>query len=447
VQTNHKSLIGLFAAALILRLLALAVFPGHGAISSDAAEYDRLARNLLAGRGFSSSVQAPYEPTMARDPFYPYVLAAFYAIGGGSVTVALVIQAVLSAFTPLLVYAMCHDIAHAAELPARGCRLAGWLTALYPVLVVSSGYVLTEWLATLLLTAGTLLFVRACLSGKVWWAAAAGAALALLALTRAPAQLLPIGLAVLLLIGSLLRRLTHRLAMFPDFGPSLRLAGALLAAFVLVLLPWSLRNHGLFGTYGLTARTGQLWARALNLPTMRYDKPEAVGQMQREIQRRQEQGLTYEEVNRQLQEEALALIRQYPLHYVGQNLREVKRMWITTFSSSFDINLTFSEYLAQRDYPAIAIKLLLIALNFSTLGLWMLGTLARLKQWAAWWPSGAAILYFIGVYSFFWALPRYGILVYPLVLVFVAWGLEALIARIGGVRLSVFSSLLSNRER
>lgn len=433
MQRNCKSLIGLFVVALILRLLALAIFPGHGAISSDAAEYDRLARNLSAGRGFSPSAQAPYEPTMARDPFYPYILAAFYAIGGGSVTVALILQAILSAFTPLLVCALCRDVARAAGLSSRQCWLAGWLIALYPVLVVSSGYVLTEWLATLLLTAGMFLFVRAYLSGKAGWAAAAGAAFALLALTRAPAQLLPIGLAVLLLIGSLLRRLTRRLALFRDLGPSLRLAGALLAAFVLALLPWSLRNHSLFGTYGLTARTGQLWARALNLPTMRYDKPEAVGQMQREIQRLQEQGLTYEEVNQQLQEEALELIRQYPLHYVSQNLREVKRMWITTFSSSFDFNLTFSEYLAQRHYPAIAVKLLLIALNFSTLGLWLLGTLVRLKQWAAWWPSGAAILYFTGVYSFFWALPRYGILVYPLVLVFVAWGLETVLSWIGGI--------------
>jgi len=448
MRKERGAMIGLFALALAVRLLALVVFPGHGDIQDDAVDYDRLARNLLAGHNYSLSEQPPYEPTMARDPLYPFVLAAVYAVGGGNVTVALVVQAILGAFTPLLVYGLCREMAQAAlalppsppsSLPPSwgrawaGCWLAAVLTALYQVLVVSSGYVLTEWLATLLLTAALFLFARAYLSGQMRWAAAAGAALGLLALARATMQLLPLGLAALLLAGWGLYRLARRPSWLREFRFSFRVVWPLLAGFVLTVLPWALRNQVTFGTWQLGGRSGQaLWARTLNLPTMRYDKGPAVALAQQERQRRQAQGLTYEEIDRQMQAEALAAIRQYPLSYLAQNLREVSRMWITTYSSDFDLDLPFGDYLAQGNIPAVAVKLLLIGLNFATLSLALLGALARLRHWTLWWPLGVAILYVTGVYSFFWALPRYGVLLYPTVLVFVAWGLAAG-AHLGGM--------------
>jgi|GEM_PF-2471207 hypothetical protein len=426
-----KALVAVFLAALALRLLALIVFPTHGAIEDDAVDYDRIARNLLAGYGYSLSTAAPHEPTMARDPLYPFVLAALYALGGGSVHVALVIQALLSAFTPLLAYSLCQAL-NGFDLSTgrdKGALLAAWLTALYPVLVVSSSYLLVEWLATLLLTAALSLFVHAIYRDGIGRAAEAGIVFGLLALTRVTAQLLPIGLAVLLLAGGGLRRWLPRIGL-PPLPAALRVVMPLLISFMLTVLPWSVRNRIAFGTFQLGGRSGQaLWARTLNLPVMRYDKGPAVAIAQQERKHRQEQGLSYEEVDRQMGAEAMRAIRRYPLQYLAQNLREVRRMWITTYSSDFGLERTFGDYLAQRDYPAIAAKLLLIALNFATLGLCLWGTAVHWREWMHWWPLWATLLYFTGVYSFFWALPRYGILLYPTLLVFVGRGIEALITR------------------
>lgn len=427
----RKRIIILFAGALVLRLVALLLFPAHGSIEDDAVDYDRIARNLLAGHGYSLATAAPYTPTMARDPLYPFVLAAMYALGGGSVTVALIVQAVLSAFTPSLVYLLGWELSGRplSTEKDRGALLAAWFTAFYPVLVVSSSYVLTEWLATLVLTGALFLFVRAVRCGGVGWAAASGVAFGLLALTRVTAQLLPIGLGVLLLSGVPLSRWLPRLSL-PPLRVALRVIVPLLAFFALIVLPWSLRNHAAFGTFQLGGRSGQaLWARALNLPALRYDKGPAVALAQQERRRRQEQGLSYEEIDRQMQAEALAAIRRYPLQYLLQNLREVRRMWITTYSSDLGLDLTIGEYMVQHNYLAVAIKLLLVALNLATLGLCMWGTMVRLSEWTRWWPLWATIVYFTAIYSFFWALPRYGIPLYPTVLVFVGWGVEALLVR------------------
>ena len=47
-----------------------------------AYQFDSIARNLLAGHGFSIMDDAPWEPDALRTPLYPLVVAAGYTLTG-----------------------------------------------------------------------------------------------------------------------------------------------------------------------------------------------------------------------------------------------------------------------------------------------------------------------------------------------------------------------------
>ena len=116
MSQTRRRLLWLFGAALILRLLYIGA--GIEVPPQDTPDYDEIAHNLLAGKGFvASSNWFGHELRAWRAPLYPLLLAAVYAVWDSHVAVQ-VAQAVLGAVTVILIYPLTRRLYPAAALVA-----------------------------------------------------------------------------------------------------------------------------------------------------------------------------------------------------------------------------------------------------------------------------------------------------------------------------------------
>jgi 4-amino-4-deoxy-L-arabinose transferase-like glycosyltransferase len=226
----------LFLAALAVRgaFVAFAAPRGSDLVFPDAAVYDSIARNWLAGKGFreDSGRQA------SRAPGYPVFLAACHSLGLQRPKGIYVIQAVADS-------AMC------VLLALLGRRLfgdsvgllAGCIAAIYPFFIYFTGLLLAETLFTLGLVALMLLLfecrdaLEKSTSRMLLLSAAAGVLMGLLVLLRSSLLLFPVFL------------LAIWLALSRNRFKAMAAWGTMIAAMALVMLPWIVRNYEIFGRF------------------------------------------------------------------------------------------------------------------------------------------------------------------------------------------------------
>jgi 4-amino-4-deoxy-L-arabinose transferase-like glycosyltransferase len=165
-SANRTSLAwALVLVALAVRLIYAVSLPI--APTKDAADYDRLAWNLVEGRGFTSD---GVNPTAFRPPLFPFFLAGVYTLFGRSYGAVRVLQAVLGAASCVLIFFLADRL-----YGRREALLALGISALYPAFVsfyYSPRAILSETLfmflmlsAWLLLAAGALRIRHVALSG------------------------------------------------------------------------------------------------------------------------------------------------------------------------------------------------------------------------------------------------------------------------------------------
>lgn len=245
----------ILALALTLRL-GLAVLHDPPPATGDAADYARHAASLADQGSYPESGIAPSGgPTAFRPPGYPLQLAAVYEVigrGDGPRVVGALIGTLAVALLGLC----------ALWLFGRREALAAMaLAAVFPPLIMVSVAQLSEGLFIALMLAALACGLRARTDPRVAWVAAAGALAGVAALTRTNGLviLLPLLLAV----------------------PRRRLV--VLAAAILVIAPWSVRNASVFdsfvptttqagftlaGAYNETAREDGRFPAAWRPPTM-----------------------------------------------------------------------------------------------------------------------------------------------------------------------------------
>lgn len=247
---------GLSAGLLLLTLLSricVAYFlandgPGDGVI------YSQIARNMLEQKVYSLDDQPPFSPTLVRLPGYPLFLAGVYSIfGHDNNTAVRIVQGVFDTGTCILV-AMIAGVW--TEERRRKFRTALWtfaLAALCPFVVIYSGMILTETLATFLMVAMTLtatvaLKARALRSSLAWWSITG--ALAGVAVLIRPDSGLFAGAVGLTLVFTGLTVKTDSSPAFFKRSLATALKGAVFAGvFILVLTPSALRNYRVFGIF------------------------------------------------------------------------------------------------------------------------------------------------------------------------------------------------------
>lgn len=230
LSTRYVGL-ALFLFALLLRT-TYAIRLHHIPLYGDMVHYDHSAVTLLTKHIFS---YWGTESTAQVTPGYPLFLAACYATASifthsheGAMRIAVLAQAVLSAWSVLLVYQISRNF-----LRPRYALFAGLLLALYPPAEWSVGLILTEPLFVFLFLLYVVLFFRARKTNYIADWLSCGLALGLATLVR-PSVFPLIIVPVLLLRYRQTRtaRRSFRISLFAIYA----------LGFAVPMLPWWIRN-------------------------------------------------------------------------------------------------------------------------------------------------------------------------------------------------------------
>ena len=251
----------LIIAAVVARAGLVLAVRSHE-VPRSTYEHGEIAENLLAGRGFSVKFLGADGPTSQQAPVYPVMVAATYAVGGGPSPRSLLIlelgQSILGGCLAWGVMRLAREVSpdRAGVWPSR---IAGFVVAFDPSLVYAATHVQVALTATLLLTLSLAQGYTAARTGRPRDAALAGLWLGVLMLTDPILGLASLGIAWAILRGE--RMTAASSAASPrgnlriDRGGQTRptnpfgLIAIVAAAAVLVLLPWTIRNHRVHGEF------------------------------------------------------------------------------------------------------------------------------------------------------------------------------------------------------
>jgi 4-amino-4-deoxy-L-arabinose transferase-like glycosyltransferase len=241
--------------ALVLRLTVVLVAADLPIGLDDMFQYDMLARSIVSGNGYRwyaeedlelirryIDMEPPpgYDPrgirTSFRPPLYPAFLAAVYALFGTGTRrflAARLVQAVLgAALAPLTAL-----LARRLGFEKRTALGSATIVALYPLLVIYPLALATENLYILLLLLSLWAVLRAGKEGRPRDAALAGALLGITALTRSVVTFfVPLAIAWIWFVAPSRRR-------------GLTKGALLVGCFLLLTVPWSVRNTLLHGEF------------------------------------------------------------------------------------------------------------------------------------------------------------------------------------------------------
>jgi 4-amino-4-deoxy-L-arabinose transferase-like glycosyltransferase len=394
--------------ACIVRLAFVAAYPQFGACP-DCQVYDRLATNLLAGKGlvggtsddpmFAHIGDGASAPEVGFGPVYPAFLAAIYATVGHSIPAVRVAQAFLGA----LIVPLAWLLTTAAFGSAAGIVCA-WLVALSPPLIMYTGMVLTENLSVALLLASMTLLLGAARRGT-------------------PLSFVPAGVA----LGALILLREEMILLLPAFAGLVwwkarpRPAWPGLAAFAIATLvcvgAWTVRNYVLFHQPILISVHGgeQLWISAKGWSEWHFDDPEL---------RRLVDGRSYVERNAAMQRDAIRIIMASPGQFLVYCVQRMPMLWISSHTTYIrGLTESFRMFLDQGEYARVMVKAALFAVQLLILLLAVLGAWharrAAQSSLAAW-MLAMPIAAVTAVHFVIFATPRYQIPALPFVMAFAA---------------------------
>lgn len=219
--------------------------------------YDPIANSLLAGHGFSRDTAPPYRPDNFDQPGYPLVLASVYAITNRSTRAVVWFQLLLE----LLVLLPVIWIAKELKLSRKAQILAVAIGLICPFLAKYAGLLLSEVLATLVISFACYAFMRSVRESQrdslIWWALA-GLASGIALLIRADT----------LIVVSLMSAVAIILARPPSVKSRLLQTSILIISIVLTLTPWTVRNYLQFKAFkplgSVSAQAGLPYVKWLN---------------------------------------------------------------------------------------------------------------------------------------------------------------------------------------
>jgi 4-amino-4-deoxy-L-arabinose transferase-like glycosyltransferase len=210
-------------AGLGIRLL-YAVLHRKYPVIGDALTFHLDARHLADGHGFQRPFEA--EPTAEHPPLHIVVLAAVDLLGGHGTTIQRCVMGVIGIGTVVALGVLGRTVAG-----PRAGLIAAALAAVYPLLWVIDGAIMSETEYVLLVTLTLLASYRYLREPSVRRGLAVGALIALAALTRGEA----LGLLVVLAVPLVLHA-------WAGWRARLRAGLVVAAAFCVVLAPWTIRN-------------------------------------------------------------------------------------------------------------------------------------------------------------------------------------------------------------
>ncbi|MEE2657795.1 MAG: glycosyltransferase family 39 protein [Candidatus Latescibacterota bacterium] len=326
-------------AAIAVAIRALYLFVAPQADPQDTPDYDEIALNLLAGKGFvSTSNWFGFEIRSWRPPGYPVFLSAVYAVFGYHHVAVQLIQALLGGALVLVV----HFLARQVE-PGLAVATA-IVVVVYPPLVHISSEIMSESLLTLLLTTAMAAGLRAAIADRPSWSLAVGVLVGAASLTR------PVALLVwpALLLGT---AVTHHRAHGQITSSWSRGAGWFSGALLLTLLPWTLRNYAVHDAWvPISTHGGFILARS-NGPDPGWRKADGWG-----IERKALEGTPSEvERDHQWRRQALDHVRADPARWLRLCGERFLRFWYP-FRPDYNIGFVLILPLAAAGFARFGLR-------------------------------------------------------------------------------------------
>lgn len=404
-----------------------------GDIRKDAFEYDQVARSLVEGRGYEYQGQ----PTMLREPGYPVFRATLYVLGASEQTI-LYVQVLLVGLSVLLIGSAF------LELDEEAGRAAAWGAALAYGFSVYAASHYSEAFTGFLVTLTGYLAVR-CLASKTRWYWYGFFVLSgtILILTRMNMAFIP---PVLFFAVAM----SHSKVWKQRF----KLLVVLGLTWILLLLPWVIRNGRQFDQWTISGRSGiqfyarmvkareplsRLGASALSVissrvassslglhPILIEDQWVATWSRFRELAAMLESSLA--DADRRLRQEALSAITSSPrmlLAYLAWTPIEGLRLWAlpSPLSPGFSVENSFYPAWQAREFTTLRFLILGLAhlLQLAFWGLLIYGLYDGWKVFGWKWMPGWIFFAVTLAHLPFDAIIRYGVPAQPWVWGMVAW--------------------------
>jgi 4-amino-4-deoxy-L-arabinose transferase-like glycosyltransferase len=238
-------------------------------------DYDLIARNLAQGNGYRFFPDTGH--TIVREPGYPMVLAAAFALLGDSVTAAQLLNCVLAALVAALTAILASRLS-SATMVVLGAPL---IYLFHPGTLIAISRGGFELLFELGLVTFALLLTEAIRRRAIRWFCLAGVALGGIVLVRSTLLLFPVFLLAYLLFAD------RRISSFVRNGASVALMTSITLA---ILSPWIIRNYMLVGRFvpttsvqGISAHAGQYICKNLTFDTAFSDLDTAAAVERTEI--------------------------------------------------------------------------------------------------------------------------------------------------------------------
>ncbi len=237
---RHRSLIVIFAIALVARIILLLVnlHAAGGdfelAIHGDDGYYE-VSKNLVEGKGFSMDgvIESPIHV-----PIYPYFLAALLYISK-SYVFTIGVQIFLGAFIPVFATILVRKIFGKGKI----ALITGLILAVEPYFLLFSTIFYTETLFIFFFLLFILAFLKYLEKGEMKILLLATSLLAISSLIKTTVQFLPVFI-VPFMFWALRSTLPWKKVLLHS--------AVLVAGFMLILSPWLYRSYRVFGTPGMT---------------------------------------------------------------------------------------------------------------------------------------------------------------------------------------------------
>ncbi len=392
----------ILSVSLILRFCS--VFLYKVPIEKDGARYDAIASNLVQGRGFSIE---PGIPAFMVGPTYPAFLAFIYSIFGHSYLAVFIVQALLSTLTCFMIYLLGKEIAN-----QKVGLLAALVTGIYPANVLTVSMIMSETFFTFLLVVMILLLTKAVRNKKNISFLSVGVTLGLLSLCKPAVLLYPLFLLVIIWI------------FYENKVQSLRLLIVMLAAFLLILTPWMIRNQIVFHNFvPVTTNGGRVlwfgnypladssnWWPVTDMERLEKMRIEANEAARRLIEERQITDPV--EIDKMFRREALKNILNNPFGFLKLCVSRVGIFWFSPLEGTYIIRAKSKALSLAWNLGKYLIVILAIV-----------GIIKTRKDWKRLLPIFSLLVYFTVIHALIHSIRRFSYPLLPIASIFVAIGL------------------------
>jgi 4-amino-4-deoxy-L-arabinose transferase-like glycosyltransferase len=395
----RKILFAILLLALIVRI-GFIVTLDEKLVWYDAQNYHSIATNLAEGEGFQSSFN-PYS-TRSWAPLYPYFMGSLYWLFGSKILVVRLAQVLLGVLLCLVVFYITREI-----LNDKIALLTGLIMAVHPLFIYTSGVFYPVIIFSLLLALVVLLLAKFMKkpTNKKWLIIliSVGFLLGLLMLTK------PVIIFIFPFIP-----LWFLIDKRVSFIQAVKYSFIIFFIAGLTIVPWTVRNYLEYDEfYFITAEGGHSFYGA-NVPWFNMDRSQGY-EIPEDIKKKME-GLSEQEKNEILEQEALNFIKKSPFQFISLYTKKFVNFW-----------RFYPKTISQNKFTNNKNTIVSLLFYGFIIPLAFVGMIALVREWKQYYILYATIFSFDFGYSFFGTTLRYRLPVDPYIVIFSAVGIAVVL--------------------